>query len=505
MGEKEKTIMLKYVGMIGIVFLVLLDYIGVETLQLNFFIVVIAFAISVATKLFINQYTGHQQYMLIHLLATNQVVKLMIMVFYFCFEANHAYWRFDAIVEARFIVQFIMIQWGEVLILINALKTTQMDKRKILLAQLLVIVGILICEIVSLTYINWIYKLVNMINLVMYGWAYYKCKDWHKESLGNDVIYCKLFAFWSMIQCLIGVIIYDFYQSYALSFSVLIGIQEICLLMYAYKSCLWEPWHKKLDALNETESLIDKQSKACDMIVSLSHELKTPANVIRSAVEIMVLDYKENEDILEEINEIRKDCIQMTNIIQDMIDLQKIKGNHIQAHYQIYNLVEVIEHVIDAFSNQMEQSPFLFNPQEEEIYQKIDLGLLQKFLMLGFNLLIKQNQKSELYIEVGKLKDTQETYILIKHSALQKLKEAYYPISEKLKEGNHIATGLTIQLMQLILQLHQAKMQCNNDGEGVTMKIIFPECTSITDEWIDEENIDALGEQIRARDMLVNL
>lgn len=502
MGEKEKVVLLEWTGVIGTVILIAFDRLSSKALCISFFMVFIAFGIGVATKLLINQYTEDKQYRLIHCLSINYVFKLFTLIFYSYFKmnaVNHGVHQHDII---RFILLFLVVQCIETLI-IGVMPRYELSTKKILMGLLGIgILNVIVCRIMPIGYMIRICQTLNVLNIIMYSFIFFKWKGWVGERLGNQWMYSKLFVLVGMIQCFLGIIIPGFYSTHHMTYIGLNLVQGIYLLVYTYTSCLREPWNQKLNDLNEANYIIHKQSEACDLIVGLSHELKTPVNIIRSALDMMVLDCEENGEILGEVQEIRKDCIEMMNIIQNMIDVQRIKGHHVQVNDQIYNLVEVIENVIDAFSRNMRNSLILFNPEEEEIYQELDLKLIQQAFMIGGYLLMKQDSQSEIYIEIGRLQETQETYIGIKHNALYQLKKAYCPISQKLKEDNSIAIGLTLQVISLIFQIHKVRIEYVEENETTVMKMIWPPCCKTTEKWLNEENIIGLGEQMRARGMV---
>ena len=471
-------------------------------LYTSFFVVFIAFGISVVTKLFMNQYTIYKECLVINALVIEQIIKLFILIFYVYFKASNGFYGVNSVEHIRFLVEFLVAGCIEAFIILVSPRDEKFYKKFILGIVFSSFVGAVLCGVMPLQYMSNLCHLINLVSLLAYSLGFCRTKDWKKEAFNHQRMYCKLFVLFGMARCIAGLGIKDFYQTYQLVCITFNLMQGICLLICVYKGYLWELWNEKMNALNEADYIITKQNEVCDLIVSLSHELKTPVHVIRSALDIMGLDYKEDEMILKEVGDIRKECTTMMNMVQNMIDVQRIKGKHIQIKYETLNLVEAVENVVDAFSQNMSHSSFLFNPQEEEIYQDMDLKLLQHSFLLGFNLLIQQEPSSEIYIEIGRSIDTRETYMLIKHSALEQIKKWYDSPSNKLDEGRMVAVGLTIELIQLILELHHTRIECEEMADMTVMKIIFPECIKVSEVWLDEDNIMALGEQMKVRDMV---
>ena len=61
---------------------------------------------------------------------------------------------------------------------------------------------------------------------------------------------------------------------------------------------------------------------------------------------------------------------------------------------------------------------------------------------------------------------------------------------------------LTMQLIKLVCKLHGISMQYHLQEEKSILELVFPICHKQSEEWLDEENIELLKEQIKARGLV---
>lgn len=489
LGERREVVIFGYIGIAMLIIAWILETLEVVSIFVSCGVAIIAFGISVAVKLMINQYIEVIPAKVIRVLSINNMIKLLALVFYFYFRINFYSHYLEGERIARLILAYIMLDFiGIMVIFVSSIckKEYMLGKWSILLSMS---IQSIICMAIPVEYISEACGKISLISIVV---ASITCYWW------RGIPYCRLYLIFEILQSFAIISLDILINEYYLCTAVFEIIQNCCIIVYTYQKCLLDPWNHKLEALSEAEKMIHKQNETCNVIVNLSHELKTPVNVIRSGLDILALDYRDDTVILEEVKGVKKDCNQMMNIIQNMIDIQKIQGNYMRVKYDTYNLVEVVESVIDAFTEQMQESSFVFNPLEEEVYQNLDVSLMQQCFMLLFQLFIKWDRESQLYVELGKYEENGEVYILIRHNKIQKLLELNCSI-EDIKGTNRIAEVLNFQLVTCILELQNIAFEYE---ENYNIKMTFPKCLLTTDKWLDEEYINVLKDQIKVRDIV---
>lgn len=499
MGEYKKQYnILNFLGAISIIASLMITYYQESSMFFDFSIVIISFGFSVAVKLVINQYMQVEQYNLINTLALNSIFKVMLMMFHFylitCQEQTHL----DSLILSLQCYLLDLIS-----LIVGCYLAERHIKRRIS-THIVTIYFILIVAIsanLEETLVIYLLRWSILLSLAVTCIVRIRWKRISQEILHERVSVFKTLLTYMIMNHLVGYIYSLQVEKYRSVIIVFQLIQAFYLFFCAFYVCISSPWEERMHALNEAEKQIYEQSRNCDMIVNLSHELKTPVNVIRSALDIFILDF-ENVEIIGCIKDIKKDCNIVMNIIQDMIDIQKINGHHIELKYQTYNLVEVIEHVMDAFSEEVIGSHFIFDPQEEEMNEVVDGTLMQQCFMLLFGLMIQNDSNKKLYVAMSQEHKEERICIQIINTNIPYLEELCEQINTFNREDKGIedvANRLTLRLICAILALHDGEMIFSKQQSEKELKIYLKRKESGELKWLDSRSVAVLNDQIRCR------
>ena len=273
-------------------------------------------------------------------------------------------------------------------------------------------------------------------------------------------------------------------------------VQLYFILKSALLNCIDIPRKMTFTALEEAESKLDSHKSANKIIVNLSHELKTPINVIKSAVDLLLLDCKE-EELNAKIREVKKGCTDIMNVIQLMIDIQKLKSGTCIMKNKVYNIVHVVENSVEAISQEYSDLHILFNPEEEEIFANVDMKLFQQGLIGLFTIMIQDQNKSDIYIEMNRLENDRVQLVIFSELSI-KIGEIIDEIKDFKYQENMVGL-LEIQYLQEVLHIHRGRMEY---VEGIKKRFIemqFPclESLAILEVQIDDNNVNELREKIK--------
>lgn len=133
-----------------------------------------------------------------------------------------------------------------------------------------------------------------------------------------------------------------------------------------------------------TKQLQEEHIKG-EFFTNICHELRTPINVLNSALQLNDLNIKnENIESIEKNNLIiRKNCLRLIRTINNFIDANRISEGHIDTVIMVYNIVEVVENTIDASSEYIKKKNIniIFDPDFEEAFVAFDKDLLERVLL----------------------------------------------------------------------------------------------------------------------------
>lgn len=130
---------------------------------------------------------------------------------------------------------------------------------------------------------------------------------------------------------------------------------------------------------------LEEENIKGEFFTNICHELRTPINVINSALQLNDLNIKnENIKSIERNNlVIRQNCLRLIRTINNFIDTNKISEGHMDTLIMAYNIVEVVENVLDASSRYIKKKniSFIFDPDFEEIFIAFDKDLLERVIL----------------------------------------------------------------------------------------------------------------------------
>ncbi|KHS55797.1 hypothetical protein QX51_17355, partial [Terrisporobacter othiniensis] len=114
-----------------------------------------------------------------------------------------------------------------------------------------------------------------------------------------------------------------------------------------------------------------------EMLSNISHEFKTPVNVIYSTAQLLDLEKTQNDyKKLHEYNIlIKRNCDRLIRMINNFIDSTKFEANIINMDLKIINIVSLVEDLTMSIINfaQNKNIEVIFDTEEEEIYILADI------------------------------------------------------------------------------------------------------------------------------------
>ncbi len=159
-------------------------------------------------------------------------------------------------------------------------------------------------------------------------------------------------------------------------------------------------YNQKVDELQDEIALSQQQLKESyeknqlrnDFFAELSHELKTPVNVINSNIQLfekclLVQDSKEGLlDSHQYLKSMQENCYRLVKLVNNIIDMNKIEAGYMVVDAKNYNVIPFIEDMvmsIEAYALQ-KQISIIFDTEIEELIIACDMDKVEKIV---FNLL----------------------------------------------------------------------------------------------------------------------
>ncbi|MGL4664382.1 MAG: sensor histidine kinase, partial [Clostridium butyricum] len=116
-----------------------------------------------------------------------------------------------------------------------------------------------------------------------------------------------------------------------------------------------------------------------EVLANISHEFKTPVNVIYSAVQTqdLIKNTANIEELLKYNKIIKQNCNRLTRLINNFIDTTRFEKENVKTEFTCENIVEITEYLtmcVVPFANSKKLN-LIFDTSDEELYSLIDKEL----------------------------------------------------------------------------------------------------------------------------------
>lgn len=247
------------------------------------------------------------------------------------------------------------------------------------------------------------------------------------------------------------------------------------------------------EIIEKNEELEKLERVKSEFISIVSHELRTPLTPIKNALTILSSGRCGNlgETAVKFIDMAKRNVENLTSIINDILDINKIEAGKMDFNYKIMNIHSVIENVKTNFECVAKEHEIIFTTEEQselpDIYadsQRLGQVLTNlvsnaiKFTPKGKNITIKSELKNARDICTNQhfekdIKSLQGNYIIvsvidegigIKEENLLKAFDKFTQIENSLsrKVGG---TGLGLPIAKQLIKAHRGTIWCDSEEE----------------------------------------
>lgn len=205
---------------------------------------------------------------------------------------------------------------------------------------------------------------------------------------------------------------------------------------------------------------------------NISHELRTPINVINSALTLNEIYLKDNSihSISKNNDIIRQNCLRLIRTINNFIDANKISEGYLKANKKIYNVVEIVEEVAIAtrrYARKINNS-IIFDSEDKEIYLPIDRDMIERVILNLLSNSIKYGQENR-NIKINIYSKDSYVYIVVKnYTKIIDKDEGKYIFDQFTKLNKSFnrekeGSGLGLFLSKTIIELHNGSIKFKSE------------------------------------------
>lgn len=199
------------------------------------------------------------------------------------------------------------------------------------------------------------------------------------------------------------------------------------------------------------ERLRGQEKEKHDFFATLSHELKTPINVIYSTIQLLNLFKDRDEQEFKNIylkyeKSLKQNCLRMNRLVNNIIDLTKLDSGALNPNFVNYDIVKLTKDIAESvLSNAIK-----FSKEKGNI--DVNVYLKDKYVVL----------------------EVKDNGIGIPITMQQKIFERFVQLDKSLsrkKEGS----GIGLSLVKILVEIHNGYIELESkEGNGSIFRVYLP-------------------------------
>lgn len=263
---------------------------------------------------------------------------------------------------------------------------------------------------------------------------------------------------------------------------------------------------KNIELLNETR---ESNKFITEFFSNISHELKTPLNVIFAAVQVLDLyNDMDGEQIAKQgkyIKVMKQNCYRLMRLINNLLDITRADSGFLKLNAHNYNIVSVVEDITLSVASYVEDKGInlIFDTDVEEKVMAFDPYKIERILLNLLSNAIKfTNPGGEININMMDMNDSiiisiKDTGVGIPEDKLQIIFERFRQVDKTLSR-NREGSGIGLSLVKSFIEMHSGKIYVKSKlGIGSEFIIELPvktlegECQE--ENFMSETNIERVN------------
>ena len=257
----------------------------------------------------------------------------------------------------------------------------------------------------------------------------------------------------------------------------------------------------------ESKSILNTVNN--NFFTNLSHELKTPVNIIYSLIQLMGTLKSSNDNSIKKCfvkyeNTLKQNCLRMLKLINNLIDITKIDSGTSELDLVLLDIVPFVEDLafsIVPFANHKNIN-IIFDTNIEKLYLKVDPYAFERVLLNLLSNAVKFNNiNGNIFVTINYNNGSVDIIVRddgigVPDIFIDNLFDRFYKVDTTLSR-KYEGSGVGLSITKSLVELHGGTIRINDDYKNGTEFIVnmpIPNQKNINsknkyDHFIDDEKI----------------
>ena len=231
------------------------------------------------------------------------------------------------------------------------------------------------------------------------------------------------------------------------------------------------------------EESIDFEHIKSSFIANISHEFKTPINIILSTVQLLIAIEKGDfnritkDRYIEYLNMLKQNSYRLLRLVNNIIDTAKIENNFYKLNLGNYNIIKLIEDITMSTSSYVSENNrnIIFDTDEEEVILACDPDKIERVILNLLSNAIKFSELgSNINVDVSTDFDRNIVYVSVKNTGELISEEYANKIFGQFMQGENLfirrteGSGIGLYLAKYFIKMHNGDIWLNLDNKECT-------------------------------------
>ena len=239
------------------------------------------------------------------------------------------------------------------------------------------------------------------------------------------------------------------------------------------------------------------ESMKNEFFANLSHEFKTPLNIILGTMQLINKNieknnifYDENFNLKKYNHVIKQNSYRLLKLVNNLVDITRIDAGYYNIKRTNQNIVEIVEDITMSISQYAEEKGInlIFDTDEEEIIIGCDPDKIERIILnLLSNAIKYTDYGGEIKVSINLKKD--KVYISVKDNGVGISEEGIKTVFERfVQDSNGIdrrceGSGIGLSLVKSLVEMHGGSISVNSKiNEGSEFKFELPNKKVVEDK-----------------------